>query len=40
MLGGEIGRLQVGPFLWRAWPLTEECLLIEFVDDGLLNLSF
>ena len=34
MLGGELGRLQVGPLLWRAWALTEECLLVEFVADG------
>ena len=35
MLEGELGRLQVGPLLWRAWALTEECLLVEFVTDGL-----
>ena len=35
MLGVELGRLQVGPLLWRAWALTEECLLVEFVADGL-----
>ena len=35
MLGGELGRLQVGPLLWRAWALTEECLLVEFVAHSL-----
>jgi len=35
VLGGELGRLQLGPLLWRAWALTEECLLVEFVDGGL-----
>ena len=35
MLGGELGRLQVGPLLWRAWALTEECLLVEFVTHSL-----
>ena len=34
MLGVELDRLQVGPLLWRAWALTEECLLVEFVADG------
>ncbi|MEL0011233.1 MAG: carboxyltransferase domain-containing protein, partial [Bacteroidota bacterium] len=29
MLGVEVGRLQVGALLWRAWALTEECLLVE-----------
>ncbi len=34
MLGVELDRLQVGSLLWRAWALTEECLLVEFVADG------
>ena len=35
MLVGELGRLQVGPLMWRAWALTEECLLVEIVTDEL-----
>ncbi len=34
MLGVEVGRLQVGALLWRAWTLTEECLLVELVSSG------
>lgn len=34
MLGVEVGRLQVGALLWRAWALTEECLLVELVSSG------
>lgn len=35
MVGSELDRLQVGVLLWRAWALTEECLLVEFVSAGL-----
>ena len=35
VVGSELDRLQVGVLLWRAWALTEECLLVEFVSGGL-----
>ena len=34
MLGVELDRLEVGSLFWRAWALTEECLLVEFIADG------
>ena len=35
VVGSELGRLQMGVLLWRAWALTEECLLVEFVSGRL-----